>query len=389
MNKKRLQRKLKNSLFFVVLCASTVLCANFPARGENSPCRFDARTKLFAGSAKKQARCLLRPVRKRGVLGDEPKKLPAPLEKLVGEKVKIGKEIFRRYLAAKNISETDIGGSLDDPLAKAEISAVGEIPALYFVIHDTSTPNYKLEKFPADINEKSWRFNDLQMWLKNPVAHVFINRRGESLTATPFSEPVKKGFGTKFARDFLKNEAKALQIHIELVQPRRSDAEWFTGNDAVAPEPGFTDAQYERLAIIYVAASIRRGTWLIPAFHCAVDAGIKDAHDIRKILIWKNSLLRSARFTNRSIKRCCFGSRKFPFCFSFFRSVTYSLSFLTQAFKFRPLILYFFSQSFSGFSRSPLNKRIFANIFFFGFCFFIWRRWLYPRFSASNLEKVS
>jgi hypothetical protein len=28
-----------------------------------------------------------------------------------------------------------------------------------------------------------------------------------------------------------------------------------------------------------VCASVRRGSWLIPAFHSAIDAGIKDAHD--------------------------------------------------------------------------------------------------------------
>ena len=37
--------------------------------------------------------------------------------------------------------------------------------------------------------------------------------------------------------------------------------------------------QYEKLALLYLAASIRRGTFLIPAYHSAIDAGIKDAHD--------------------------------------------------------------------------------------------------------------
>ena len=49
--------------------------------------------------------------------------------------------------------------------------------------------------------------------------------------------------------------------------------------DAIAPTPGFSDKQYERLALLYICASVRRGSWLIPAFHAAVDAGIKDAHD--------------------------------------------------------------------------------------------------------------
>jgi hypothetical protein len=264
-------------LLIFLLCVSASL--RFVSAQTNMPCKFDEKTLQFAGSPQQQARCLLRPVKPRGVLGTELKKLPKPLDKIVGAPVKIKKEDFRKYLAQNNIVETEIGGSLDAPLVKAKLPDGAEIAALYFIIHDTSTPNYKLENFPADINENSWRFNRLDAWLKNPVAHVFVNRLGKSITTTPFSEPVAKGFGTKFARDFLRAEAKGLQLHIELVQPRRSAAEWFAGNDAIAPEPGFTDAQYERLAVLYAAASVRRGTWLIPAFHCAVDAGIKDAHD--------------------------------------------------------------------------------------------------------------
>jgi hypothetical protein len=65
-----------------------------------------------------------------------------------------------------------------------------------------------------------------------------------------------------------------------LIQPRRRDkSNPNPNNDLIAPKIGFTDAQYQRLALLYVCASVRRGTWLIPAFHSAIDAGIKDAHD--------------------------------------------------------------------------------------------------------------
>jgi hypothetical protein len=71
-----------------------------------------------------------------------------------------------------------------------------------------------------------------------------------------------------------------LQLHIELVQPRRPDpASKDPKNDRIAPNPGFTNKQYERLALLYICASVRRGTWLIPAYHSAIDAGIQDAHD--------------------------------------------------------------------------------------------------------------
>lgn len=66
---------------------------------------------------------------------------------------------------------------------------------------------------------------------------------------------------------------------MELIQPRRRDPSGGANNDAFAPEPGFTAKQLDRLALLYVAASVRRGRWLLPAFHAAVDAGIPDAHD--------------------------------------------------------------------------------------------------------------
>ncbi|MDQ4119954.1 MAG: hypothetical protein M3209_00620 [Acidobacteriota bacterium] len=247
---------------------------------QNTPCQFDKETLQFAGSAVEQARCLLRPVKIVGNLGKQLERLPAPLEKLIGKPFKIKKEKLRAFLAKNKIEENTLGGSLDQPLSKAKLPNGQEIEALYFLIHDTSSPYLKDEPFPAEINDAGWRGNDLSVWKTQPVAHVFVNRAGESMTIVDFGEAVRKGFGTKFARDFLKQEAKGLQIHIELVQPRRRDAaRQPENNDAIAPIPGFTEQQYEKLALLYVAASARRGSWLIPAFHAATDAGIKDAHD--------------------------------------------------------------------------------------------------------------
>lgn len=246
---------------------------------QNLPCKFDEKTLQFIGSPIEQAKCLLRPNKPRGVLDNELKRLPKPLENLIGRKVKLKKTKILEYLTSKGISTDSIGGNLNEPLITAKLPGGEKIQALYFIIHDTSTPNYGKAEFPADINEKSWKYNNLAVWQKNPVAHIFVNRLGESVTTTPFSEAVRKGWGTKFARDFLKEEAKGLQIHIELSQPRRSNPDWFEGNDEIAPEIGFTDEQYERLALLYICASFRRGDWLIPAYHSAIDAGIKDAHD--------------------------------------------------------------------------------------------------------------
>jgi hypothetical protein len=73
--------------------------------------------------------------------------------------------------------------------------------------------------------------------------------------------------------------AKGLFLHVELVQPRRRDPRGGPGNDALAPTPGFTPAQYGTLALLYVVASVRAGRWLVPAFHATLDEGIPDAHD--------------------------------------------------------------------------------------------------------------
>lgn len=246
---------------------------------QNLPCKFDEKTLQFIGTPIEQARCLLRPNKPRGILDKELQKLPKPLESLIGSKVKLKKDKLRKYLETNKFDQNDLGGNLDEALAKAKLPNGEEIQTLYFIIHDTSTPNYGKADFPADINEKTWRFNNLEIWLKNPVAHIFVNRLGESIATTPFSETVRKGWGTKFSRDFLKEPAKGLQIHIELSQPRRSNPSWFEGNDEIAPDVGFTDQQYERLALLYVCAGVRRGSWLIPAYHSAIDAGIKDAHD--------------------------------------------------------------------------------------------------------------
>jgi hypothetical protein len=265
-------------LFFLLVLFLTAL-NNMSA--QNTPCKFDGKTFQFAGSPVEQARCLLRPNGIGGILASELTRLPQPLEKLIGQPVVLRKDKLRKYLNRKGITEDMLGGSLDLPLSGAQLLGSGYTQALYFVIHDTSSPYLKDGPFPEYFNsDKNWKGNDLQIWIKQPVAHIFVNRLGESLTTTPFQETTRKGWGTKFARDVLKAEAKGLQLHIELVQPRRRDPNNSNPeNDRIAPVPGFTKHQYERLALLYVCASVRRGSWLVPAYHSAIDAGIKDAHD--------------------------------------------------------------------------------------------------------------
>ena len=64
-----------------------------------------------------------------------------------------------------------------------------------------------------------------------------------------------------------------------MIQPRGVASGIRGRNDARAPDPGFSAAQYERLALVYTIASVRAGRWLIPAFHAAIDSGIRGGHD--------------------------------------------------------------------------------------------------------------
>lgn len=280
--------------FFAVFLILFALCDI--AGAQNKSCNFDVKTLSFAGTPLEQAKCLLRKVKIRGDL--EAQKLPALLEKIVDQKVQITKKALREYLRAKQISENEIGGSLDDPISRGRSNDKNAPFARYFVIHDTSTPNLcRVKSFPDNINDSDWEFNNPRrdLYAKSENAHLYIMRDGRSVA------PRGRTFRNAWRATKLESSGTALRgvfLHIENVQPRHCRPDLIdagkcittyrnprTGkterscNDNIAPETGFPDAQLERLALVYVAASIRRGTWLIPAFHAAVDAGISDGHD--------------------------------------------------------------------------------------------------------------
>ncbi len=72
---------------------------------------------------------------------------------------------------------------------------------------------------------------------------------------------------------------RGLFLHTEMVQPRRSMPGRGWLNDFLAPAPGFSQTQYDRLALVYIVASRRAGAWMIPGFHAVIDDGIYDKHD--------------------------------------------------------------------------------------------------------------
>ncbi len=232
----------------------------------NTPCRFKAASKSFEGTPSEQALCLLRKVRILGNVADTPGPVPQSLLDRIGKPVDFSATQLQSYLDRSGIAAADIGGKLKEPVSKTSSGK----SATYFVIHDTSD-ELSGKLFPSNINEDGWKGNDLDQ--RNvSSAHIFINRTGRSLTGHNYSVPWR---ATKFEQPTEKG-VKGLFLHHELIQPRIKGGFAFA---AVAPEPGFTSLQLERLALCYLAASLRSGAWMIPAFHCVLDLGLSDGHD--------------------------------------------------------------------------------------------------------------
>jgi hypothetical protein len=238
-------------------------------------CVFSKEKLAFDGSPLEQASCLLRPVEKWGKVSGAPAVLPTVLAGLIGQPTGTLKGDLATILKAAAIKDSAVGGSLSEPLSRARGGAANAPFARYFVIHDTSSPYLgNATKFPADEDKK---LNNISGYIKpDAVAHVFVNRLGEALTGHEFKVPWR---ATKFETQAIGLASKGLFLHVELVQPRRRDPAGSALNDAVAPEPGFTKAQYAQLALLYAAASARAGTWLAPAYHAVLDQGISDGHD--------------------------------------------------------------------------------------------------------------
>lgn len=256
------------------------------AQASAPECFFDVKQLSFKGTAKEQAECLLRPIKIYGKTSTI-QKLPKPLSSRVGKRISISTRQLKNYLSKNRLNHKQIGGLLGRPLSKVNYSPRKFITAKYFVIHDTSYPNFGSKKFPEIIDKKNWPGNRLRLWKNTKVAHVFINRVGNSITSHDFSVPWR---ATKLEMSLGKRASKGLFLHVELVQPRRND---ILGRDAFAPRPGFTQSQLRRLALVYIAASVRKGRWLIPAFHAVLDEKFSGGHDDPQnfdLQLWANQI---------------------------------------------------------------------------------------------------
>ena len=279
-------KNFRGSILGLLACLEIVHASALEAQVERCP--FNANSFRFVGSETEQAKCLLRPVGPFGHVDTQLAELPPPFGDLVGKSTTVSKSALRRFLRTRGIDETQLGGSLDEPLSRANNGSANSPSATYFVIHDTSTPNFVNDPFPPNINSLDWPFNSFAKYGR--VAHVFINRVGTSTTKVQFRTPFR---ATKFELQALGVRGKGLFLHVELIQPRRRHPSGGPRNDALAPDPGFTEPQLDRLALVYIAASTRAGRWLIPAYHAVLDTGFSDAHDDPQVFdlsLWSTRL---------------------------------------------------------------------------------------------------
>jgi hypothetical protein len=292
----------------VLLGAAMLASASFEAWGDckpnrprpkivlqsMGPCAFDPEQLQFAGDPKQQTACLIQPVAKRAKLDSPLDALPEVLAARVGQSALLpSREALSGYLSAQGL-EDDFATPLSLPIARANDNDETAPMARYLVIHDTSGPFLGVTPFPIDIDTHR-KINNLaghrceDGW---ESAHVVINRSGGMLLGHELAIPWR---ATKFERAVrFDGRLKGLFLHVEMIQPRRGEYRMVKvkrkgrrarrvrrgpKNDAIAPVPGFSAAQYDRLALVYTIASVRAERWLIPAFHAVIDNHIRGGHD--------------------------------------------------------------------------------------------------------------
>ena len=300
-------RKFRTGLlaFFIAAFASATSAQTPP-----TSCKFDAKELKFQGSALEQARCLMRAVRKSGHLGPV-ESLPRALESLIGNRLQIDKSVFETYVSSQGMAKDSLGGSVHVELSRAE--GANRPTARYFVLHDTSwNVCTDVAKFDgADLPDKQW--NSVDRWSDNDEAHLFITRDGKLVApqGRTFSVPWR---ATQLEK-IVGTASRGLFLHVEHIQLRSVElspgqspmnAKGKCRNDRLAQAPGFSPAQMDRSALTYIAASIRRGEWLIPASHAALDEGVTSGHDDPQnfdVKIWTENICRHLA----KLERACTG----------------------------------------------------------------------------------
>ncbi|ELE9245780.1 hypothetical protein RM352_002162 [Enterobacter kobei] len=256
-------------------------------------CGFSEKNLSFAGTPLQQANCLLKQITIGGDLAKTSPSLPPHLKSLIGNKVSIDKSKIIKYFSDNNISDTAVGGSITESLSH---SSEGSKPvARYFVIHDVSYNVCDKKEKLHNTDSPSAEWNLSKTWENSTQAHLYITRDGKFLSpqGRTFATPWR---ATQLELDKVGKPSMGLFLHVENIQVRTAayppggiywvkkknkngrvyiDCE----NDRIAQTPGFTDIQLSRLALAYIIASYRKGSWLIPAYHANIDRGISGGHD--------------------------------------------------------------------------------------------------------------
>ena len=233
-----------------------------------SLCAFSDKDMAYAGSPRQQALCLM----PEGDLGHfrARRSLGAPLDELVGTRAAIDAGKLAAMLHEAGIEYP--AAALGRGLSHAWGGKPAGPPARYFVIHDTSSALGR-PAFPADDDPALNRLGERYCG-GDYTAHSFINRQGKVLLAYDYGIPWR---ATKF--ESINPWRRGLFLHNELTQPRLPRRGETLTDASLTPDPAFTSGQYRALALLYIAASARAGTWLVPAFHNAIDYAWQDGHD--------------------------------------------------------------------------------------------------------------
>ena len=240
-------------------------------------CGFDPETLSFAGAPAEQARCLMRGMDASRNLGRPLDALPPALASHIGQASGLPpRDVLSAFLSKQNL-EWDFAAYLWQPLSRAKDNDPHAPMARYLVIHDTSGPSFGRRSFPSDLDVNP-KVNSLagfkctDGWGK---AHVVVNREGGMLLDHDLSVAVARD-QVRARRQFRRRPEGAFPPcrNDPAAAERRALAQRRTDSG-----PKLHHAQYDRLALIYTIASVRAGRWLVPAFHAAIDAHIRNGHD--------------------------------------------------------------------------------------------------------------